>query len=261
MEPTTTLALSIAAHVATITLQRPEVRNAFDDIMVAELTACAHRLASDESVRVVILRGAGKSFCAGADLTWMQRMVGYTEDENRRDARAMAEMFEALDTLPKPLVGVVHGAALGGGTGLAAVCDIVIAADDALFGFTEVKLGILPAVISPYSVAKIGASHARALFLTGERFTAQRAKDIGLVHHVVPAAVLDQQLGVIVQELSSSAPRAVAAAKALIPQVARRPTVESMSLTSAAIAAHRVSPEGQDGLNAFLARRRPGWLP
>lgn len=261
MMPTTTISLSTSAHVATITLQRPDVRNAFNETMIAELTTCARQLADDASVRVVILRGAGKAFCAGADITWMQRMVGYTEDENRRDARAMAEMFEALDTLPKPLVGVVHGAALGGGTGLAAVCDIVIAADDALFGFTEVKLGILPAVISPYSVAKIGVSHSRALFLTGERFTAQRAKDIGLVHHVVPAAVLDQQLGVIVQELSSSAPIAMARAKALIPQVAGRPSVVSMPLTSAAIAAQRVSPEGQDGLTAFLAKRRPGWLP
>lgn len=253
------LSLTVSAHVATITLQRPEVRNAFNAAMIAELTACAHQLRDDAGVRVVILRGAGTSFCAGADINWMQRMVSYTEGENRRDALAMAEMFEALDTLPKPLVGVVHGAALGGGTGLAAVCDIVIAADDALFGFTEVKLGILPAVISPYAVAKIGRSHARALFLTGERFTAQRAKEIGLVHHVVPAAVLDQQLGVIVQELSSSAPGAMARAKAVIPQVAARPPAESMPLTSATIAAQRVSPEGQDGLTAFLAKRRPGW--
>jgi methylglutaconyl-CoA hydratase len=255
----TTITIAKAAHVATITLARPDVRNAFDDTMIAELTASARELGADPAVRVVILRGAGPSFCAGADIAWMQRMVGYSEDENRRDARALAGMFETLDTLPKPLVGVIHGAALGGGTGLAAVCDIVIAADDALFGFTEVKLGILPAVISPYSVAKIGVSHTRALFLTGERFTAQRAREIGLVHHVVPAAVLDQQLGAIVQELSSSAPGAMAAAKALIPRVAAMAPADAMALTSATIAAQRVSPEGQDGLTAFLGKRKPGW--
>lgn len=255
----TTLSLDTAAHVATITLQRPDVRNAFNDTMIAELTACAHQLTDDPTVRIVILRGAGKVFSAGADIAWMQRMVDYSEDENRRDALAMAKMFEALDTLPKPLVGVVHGAAIGGGTGLAAVCDIVIAADDALFGFTEAKLGILPAVISPYCIAKIGLSHARALFLTAERFTAQRARDIGLVHHVVPAAVLDQQLGAIVQELSSSAPGAMRRIKALVPQVAAVTRAEAMPLTSAAIAAQRVSPEGQDGLKAFLRKTAPGW--
>ena len=255
----TTLSIARAAHVATITLQRPDVRNAFNETMIAELTAAAQQLAADASVRIVILRGEGKVFCAGADIGWMQRMVHYTEDENRRDARAMAGMFEALDTMPKPLVGLVQGAALGGGTGLAAVCDVVITADDALFGFTETKLGILPAVISPYAIAKIGVSQARALFLTAERFTAQRARDIGLVHHVVPAAVLDQQLGVVVQELSSSAPAAMARAKALIPDVAGRHPSSVIDLTSAAIAAQRVSAEGQEGLTAFLEKRTPGW--
>ena len=196
-------------------------------------------------------------FCAGADVTWMSKTVHYTEEENLRDATAMSRMFAAIDALPVPVIGRIQGAALGGGAGLAAVCDIVVADEAALFGFTEVKLGILPAVISPFALAKIGRSAARELFLTGARFSAARAKEIGLVHAVVPAAELDAAVDRYVQELLSAGPEAVAAAKALIPNVWGRPLAEAMPITAAAIAARRVSPEGQEGLRAFLEKRKP----
>src|SRR6187399_3235490 len=166
--------------IARVTLNRPEVRNAFNEQLIAELTAWAESVKVTGPARVAVLSGAGKAFCAGADLTWMAKMIAYSREENVRDARAMARMFETLDRLPIPLIGRIHGAALGGGVGLAAVCDIVVAAEDAAFAFTEVKLGILPAVISPYAIAKIGVSAARELFLTGARFSAERAQAIGL---------------------------------------------------------------------------------
>jgi methylglutaconyl-CoA hydratase len=243
-----------------LTLNRPEVRNAFNEDVIAELTHWAARAAADPTLRVVVLAGAGKAFCAGADVAWMAKMRAYTEAENLRDARAMSDMFRALDTLPVPLVGRIHGAALGGGTGLASVCDIVIASADAVFGFTEVRLGILPAVISPFALAKIGVSAARELMLTGARIDAARARAAGLVHAVVPAAGLDAAVDACVAELLAGAPSAIAAIKALIPQVAGRRPEDVADLTSRAIAAQRVSPEGQDGLTAFLDKRAPRWL-
>ncbi len=245
-----------------LTLNRPEVRNAFNEHMIAELTSWAAEArlrAARHALRVVVLGGAGKVFCAGADVAWMSKTVHFTEDENLRDAMAMSRMFAALDELPVPLVGRIQGAALGGGAGLAAVCDIVVADEHAIFGFTEVKLGILPAVISPFALAKIGRSAARELFLTGARFSAARAKEIGLVHAVVPADQLDAAVGRYVQELLAAGPVAVAAAKALIPSVWGRTLEEAMPATARAIAARRVSPEGQEGLRAFLDKRTPSW--
>ena len=245
-----------------LTLNRPDVRNAFNEHVIAELTAWASeaRAAADRhEIRVVVLGGAGKTFSAGADVAWMSKTVAYTEAENVRDATAMSRMFTALDTLPVPLVGRVQGAALGGGAGLAAVCDVVVAAEDALFGFTEVKLGILPAVISPFALAKIGRSAARELFLTGARFPAARAKEIGLVHAVVPAADLDATVAAYVAEVLSAGPEAVAAAKALIPAVWTSAPDAATTITAQAIAARRVSAEGQEGLRAFLDKRKPGW--
>jgi methylglutaconyl-CoA hydratase len=186
-------------------------------------------------------------------------MVSYTHEENVRDAQAMARMFSALDTLPVPLIGRVHGAALGGGAGLASVCDIVVCDDEAIFGFTEVKLGILPAVISPYALAKVGRSAARELFLTGMRFGAQRAKEIGLVHAVVPMPQLDAKVQEYVKEVLSAGPEGVAAAKALIPQVWSRLAPDAMGISAEAIAARRVSAEGQEGMKAFLEKRRANW--
>ena len=244
-------------------LNRPEVRNAFNEQVIAELTAwadAARDSAARKDIRAVVLAGAGKTFCAGADVAWMSKTVDFTEDENLRDAMAMSRMFGALDALPVPVIGRIHGAALGGGAGLAAVCDIVVAEESALFGFTEAKLGILPAVISPFVLSKIGRSAARELFLTGARFTAARAREIGLVHEVVPQRELDAAVERYVRELLTAGPEAIAAAKGLIPQVWGQPFDAAMSLTAAAIAARRVSKEGQEGLKAFLKKRSPSWI-
>ena len=245
--------------IARVTLTRPEVRNAFDDALIEELTSWAESIKPGGSTRVAILAGTGKAFCAGADLTWMSRMIAYTQEENLRDARAAARMYEALDSLPIPLVGRIQGAALGGGAGLAAVCDIAVAADDAVFGFTEAKLGILPAVISPFTVAKIGRSAARELFLTAARFSADRAREIGLVHRVVPVADLDAAVDALTAELLTSAPGAIAGAKGLIAKVAGADPLRVGDLTAETIARHRVSAEGQEGMRAFLEKRRAPW--
>lgn len=243
----------------TITLNRPDVRNAFNEALIADLTAWAIEAEKDGSIRAAVLGGAGKSFCAGADVNWMASTVSYTRDQNLDDARRMRRMFELLDELPFPLIGRVHGAALGGGAGLAAVCDMVVASTDATFGFTEVKLGILPAVISPFALRKIGISAARELFLTGARFSAARAKDIGLVHAVVAEPELDDAVDVFLKEIGTAAPEAVREAKRLIREVAGRVDNEG-EITTAAIAERRVSPEGQEGLTAFLGKRRAGWI-
>jgi methylglutaconyl-CoA hydratase len=242
-----------------LTLNRPDVRNAFNAQLIAELAAWASTLAGDPTVRAVVLAGAGRTFCAGADVAWMAETVTYTEEQNLRDARAMSAMFAAIDALPVPVIGRVHGAALGGGAGLACVCDVVVADENAIFGFTEVKLGIIPAVISPFALAKIGRSAARELFLTGARFSAIRAKEIGLAHAVVPAAEVDSAVDRFVQEFLAAAPGAIAAAKALIPEVWNRGGDEAQAITAKAIAGRRVSAEGQEGLRAFLQKRTPKW--
>jgi len=245
-----------------LTLNRPEVRNAFNEHVIAELTAWAreaHGAADRGELRAVVLAGAGAMFCACADVNWMSKTVRYTEAENVRDAGAMSAMFAALDRLPLALIGRIHGAALGGGAGLAAVCDVIVADEEAIFGFTEVKLGIIPAVISPFALAKIGRSAARELFLTGARFSAARAKEIGLIHAVVPAAELDSAVARYVGEILTAGPAAVATAKALIPQIWDRELTDAMPLTARAIASRRVSSEGQEGLSAFLEKRTPSW--
>jgi len=244
--------------VVRVTLNRPEVRNAFNEEVVAELATWAENI-TWTGARVAVLAGAGKAFCAGADLAWMSRMVSYGTEDNVRDAAAMAAMFNALDGLPIPLIGRVQGAALGGGSGLAAVCDIVVAANDATFGFTEVKLGILPAVISPFVVQKIGVSAARELFLTGARFPSGRARELGLVHAVVPERDLDQAVEGYVRELLTSAPGAIAGAKQLIAAVANKRPCDVAGATAETIARHRISAEGQDGMRAFLEKRKARW--
>jgi methylglutaconyl-CoA hydratase len=245
--------------VVRVTLDRPDVRNAFNEELISELTAWAESVKPSVAERVVVLAGAGRMFCAGADVNWMSRMVGYSDEENVRDARALGRMFAALNSLPVPLIGRIHGAALGGGAGLAAICDIVVAAEDAIFGFTEVKLGILPAVISPYAIAKIGQSAARELFLTGARFSAERAKEVGLVHAVAAESDLDRVIAKYVNDLLTSAPQAVATSKRLIGAVSNRAPDDVLDLTVETIARQRVSPEGQEGLRAFLEKRKPSW--
>jgi methylglutaconyl-CoA hydratase len=255
------LAIERTGAIERLTLNRPDVRNAFNEDVIAELTTWARTAAADRALRVVVLSGAGKVFSAGADANWMAKMVGYSHQENVLDATRMAEMFLALNTIPAAVIGRIHGAALGGGAGLTAICDIAVAEDGALFGFTETKLGILPAVISPYVLPKIGPSAARELFLTGMRFSAARAKEIGLVHAVVTAAELDTVVQHYVDELMSASPTGIAASKALVAQVWGQTPQDAMAITANAIAAQRVSAEGQDGLKAFLEKRKPGWAP
>jgi methylglutaconyl-CoA hydratase len=242
-----------------VVLNRPDVRNAFNAEMIGELTAWAGEFVRQSDARVVVLSGSGKVFCAGADAAWMAKTASYSETENIRDANAASAMFRALDELPVPLIGRIHGAAIGGGAGLSAVCDIAIADDDTVFGFTEVKLGIIPAVISPFVLAKIGRSAARELFLSGARFPAARAYKIGLVHAAVPAADLDDTVSRYVTEIAAGGREAIAAAKALIRDVWGRDPTETAPFTAAALAARRVSAEGQEGLRAFLEKRKPRW--
>lgn len=245
--------------ITRLILERPEVRNAFNDELVERLSAAARDLSQARTTRVAVLQGTGSVFCAGADLTWMSRMVAYSRRENAIDASRLALMYQALDTVPVPLIARVQGAALGGGAGLAAVADIVVSADNAVFGFTEVKLGIVPAVISPYVIRKIGTSAARELFLTGARFSAARAREIGLAHHVVPVTELDQRVDELARELLTSGPAAMAIAKDLIRQVTGELPENVIGLTSETIARQRVSAEGQEGMRAFLEKRKPSW--
>ena len=242
-----------------LVLNRPEVRNAFNDALIDELAHWAARIAADADVRAVVVSGAGPTFCAGADLAWMAKAVTYTDDENRADALRTSRMFGAINTLPVPVIGRVHGAALGGGAGLASVCDIVVSEEHAVFGFTEVKLGIVPAVISPFVMAKIGRSAARELFLTGRRFTAQHALDIGLVHTVVAPEALDATVDGVLREVASAGPQAIAAVKSLIADVWNAAPSDAPALTAAVLAERRASAEGQEGLRAFLEKRKPGW--
>ena len=240
-------------------LNRPEVRNAFNEGMIAELTWWADSVKADASVRAAVVSGAGPTFCAGADLDWMARMAAFSYDQNLDDASEAARLFNALDQLPVPLIGRVHGAALGGGCGLAAICDIVVAAEDAVFGFTEVRLGLIPAVISPFVINKIGRSATRELFLTGERFSARRACDLHLVHSVVPADQLDADVSRFVAALLKGAPGALTAAKRLIAEVGRRGSSDVGTICAEAIADRRASDEGREGVSAFLEKRDPSW--
>jgi methylglutaconyl-CoA hydratase len=246
--------------VLRLTLNRPDVRNAFDEELIAALSAAASQAAEDRTLRAAVLAGAGKTFSAGADIGWMSKAVAYTQRENLRDAEDVVRMLERLDTLPMPVIARVQGAALGGGVGLAAVCDIVIAAEDTTFALSEVRLGILPAVVAPYVVRKIGTSAARELFLTGARFTAARAKEIGLVHEVVPANDLDAAVTRRLSDVLAAGPKAVGLAKALIREIAGANPRDVIGLTTNTLASQRVSDEGQEGLRAFLEKRKPDWI-
>jgi len=252
--------LVVSEGIAHVTLARPEARNAFNAETIEQLHDVFARITATDDVRAVVLAGEGKVFCGGADIGWMRESLELSFDANVADAERMSDMFRTIDNCPKPVIGQIHGAALGGGAGLAAVCDIAIAADDAIFGFTEVKLGIIPAVISPFVLAKIGASHARALFLTGERFDARRAKHIGLVHEVVPAVELGAAVEHCLEELFTAGPAAVRAAKLLIRRVIDNDYDDSRAITARAIAQQRIGTEGQEGLRAFLERRQASFV-
>lgn len=260
MTTTQVLQTELQAGVATIRMNRPEVHNAFDDILIAELTGELSRLDHAQEVRVIVLAANGKSFSAGADLNWMKRMAQYSEAENLRDAVALAGLMRTLHGVHKPTVAKVQGAAFGGGVGLVACCDIAIAANEALFSLSEVRLGMIPSVISPFVVAAIGERSAHRYFLTAERFSAEEAKRIGLVHEVVAADRLDEAVGNIADHLLKGGPKALAAAKKLIADVGRHPLDDSLSEeTARRIAAIRVGAEGREGIAAFLEKRKPDW--
>ncbi|HYD64712.1 enoyl-CoA hydratase/isomerase family protein [Azospirillum sp.] len=253
--------LSVAGGIATVTLNRPERHNVFDDALIAELTALFTRVGEDPAVRAVVLESTGRSFSAGADLGWMKRMAGNDHDANLRDAEALGALMKTIDRCPKPVIGVVQGACYGGGVGLVACCDIAVASDAATFSLSEVKLGILPAVISPYVVAAMGERACRRYFLTAERFSAAEAHRLGLLHEVVPADELHAARDRIIEALWQCGPAAQAAAKDLIFAVARKPTDAAVIRdTAERIAAIRASDEGREGLSAFLEKRKPRWL-
>ncbi len=255
-----TLDIEHADGVLTVTLNRPEVHNAFNDELIAEAIDLFSSIDA-EATRVVVLKGTGKNFCAGADLNWMSRMVSYTRDENVRDSSKLAKMYALINECPVPVVGRIHGAAIGGGVGLVSVCDIAIALEGTQFGLSEVKLGILPAVISPYVIGKIGETHARALFLTGERFDTERALRIGLVHRVVDTVeALDAAVYETVTQLKTSGPEAVRECKKLIAHVASHQLVDAIPYTIEAIATRRTSEEGQEGMKAFLSKGLASWI-
>lgn len=250
--------------VARVTLTRPEVHNAFDASLIADLRAAFAAFAREPATRLraVVLAGAGPSFCAGADITWMRASLSLDREANEHDAMAMAEMFETIDTCPAPVVVRVHGAVLGGGMGLCAVADLVIAESGTRFGFTETRLGVIPAVIAPFVIAKIGESNARALFPTARRFDAVRAQRIGLVHEVVEGeAALDAAVESALADLLAAGPTAARAAKSIVREVRGLPHGSAKWHTARVIATQRRSEEAQEGFRAFLEKRRPAWMP
>ncbi len=254
------LQTQVLQHVATIKLARPELHNAFNEVMIAEITDAFRELSKRDDVRAIVLAGEGKSFSAGGDINWMKKMVGYTFEENVKDANAMADMLRAIRECPKPVIARVQGNAFGGGVGLTAACDIAVALESAVFCLSEVKLGIVPAVISPFVLEKIGPGQMRRYGLTAERFSATEARRIGLVHEVFAIeAQMDEWIAQTCNILKSNGPKALAAAKQIFTEVAGTPWDKVQDRTTRTIAELRASPEGQEGLRAFLEKRSPNW--
>ena len=254
------LNLEIKTGVARVTLNRPELRNAFDDALILELQKAFDQLRDDKTVRVLVLAGNGPAFCAGADLNWMKRMAGYGYDENVADAQALATMLATLDRLPKPTIARVHGPVFAGGTGLVGACDIAVGTPEAKFCLSEAKLGLSPATISPYVIRAMGERLARRYFLTAEIFDAEEAVRIGMLSALVPAAELDNIIENLVKNLLAGGPEAHAKIKALIRDVGRRPVDDALvAETAKRIAEIRVSPEGREGIAAFLEKRKASW--
>ena len=256
-----TLDIQRAGHVARVTLNRPEVRNAFNDGVIAELTATFATLGSDPTLRAIVLGGHGKAFCAGADLNWMQAMAGYDWSQNRADAQALADMLWTVWQCPVPVVGRIHGDCYAGGVGLAAVCDVLVAAEGVHFCLSEAKLGLLPGTISPYVIRAMGEQAARRYFVTAERFSAGQAQAMGFVHELCTAEALDARVDEIVAALVANGPMATRACKRLVQDVAGRPIDEALrGDTARRIADIRASDEGKEGLQSFLGKRPPSWL-
>ncbi|MDD5297020.1 MAG: enoyl-CoA hydratase/isomerase family protein [Rhodocyclaceae bacterium] len=255
-----TLEIEISAGVATVWMNRPEVHNAFDEVLIAELAAAFRQLDVDPAVRVIVLAGRGRSFSAGADLNWMKRAAGYGVEQNLVDARALAHMLRTLAEMGKPSIARVQGAAIGGGLGLAAACDICVASAEASFATSEVRLGLLPAAISPYVIRAMGERQAHRYFLTAERFSAARAREIGLAHEVCAPEELDARVAELAGMLLSGGPQAQAASKELIRAVASHPVDDALAMdTARRIAELRATPEAKEGLSAFLEKRPAAW--
>jgi len=256
------LQLQFDRGIETVTLNRPEVRNAFNDEVIAELTAVFVELSKRDEVRCVVLAGSGPAFCAGADLNWMKRMAGYTRDENIDDAGRLARLLEVIYRCPKPTIARVHGDAYAGGVGLVAVCDMAVAADNAQFCLSEVRLGLIPATISPYVIRAMGPRAAHRWFLTAERFDAAEALRMGLLHEAVPADALDARVAALAQAVANAGPEAVKACKKLLHDVAGHEISAGLvRRTVEGIADIRASDEGREGVQSFLAKRKPNWLP
>lgn len=255
-----TIIFEQAAGVARITLNRPEVHNAFNAVMIGELTEAFDNLTRKDGVRVVVLTGKGRSFCAGADLNWMREIIHYTFEQNLEESRQVAELLQNIYLSPKPTVAVVNGTAIGGGTGLLSACDIALAAEEARFGLSEVKIGLVPAAISPFVVRRIGESRAREYFLTGKRISAHRAREIGLVNEVVPLSGLAAAADEVLKLLLTSGPEAVTNCKELLTRIPGMDPGEVKEYTARMIAELRVSDEGQEGMAAFFEKRKPSWI-
>jgi len=256
-----TLLLSESDNVLTISLNRPNVRNAFNDEVIADLTHLFKELAKSPDLRMVILKGEGDAFSAGADLEWMKKAGQMSMDENRDDALKLARMLELINQMPVPIVGLIHGYCFGGGLGLAAVCDYVLAAKDTLFSFSEVKLGLIPAVIGPFVLRKIGVSMARALFISAERFDAQRAMQIRLVHQVLEnKEKLGEAAAKLTKDILSSSPQAVKAAKKFLQEIPALSYQDQITRAANTLSGLRGSEEAREGLSAFLEKRKPNWI-
>jgi methylglutaconyl-CoA hydratase len=255
-----TLKMTIEGHVATVTLDRPALRNAFNERSIAELTLAFGGLGRSETVRAIVLAASGPAFCAGADLNWMTKMAAYSDADNREDALQLAHMLRAIYLCPKPVVARVQGDCYGGGVGLAAACDIMAVAEEAHFCLSEVKLGLIPATISPYVIKAMGENAARRYFLTAERFSAAEARRLGLAHEVVSSGALDATVAGIVGALVANGPHAVQQAKVLVREIAGQPVSDALlSDTADRIARIRASEQGREGVRAFLEKRRPDW--
>jgi methylglutaconyl-CoA hydratase len=256
-----TLTIAIADKVATVTLNRPDVRNAFNETTISDITLAFDQLGRDESVRAIVLATNGPAFCAGADLNWMKKMAGYSHEENSADAMQLAEMLRTIYLCPKPVVAKVQGDCYAGGMGLVAACDVTVAVEEANFCLSEVKLGLIPATISPYVIKAMGEQAARRYFLTAERFTAQQALRIGFAHEVVAAGELDATVAAIVKALVNNSPNAVQQAKVLVRDVAGLPVTDALLADTAERIAHiRASEQGREGVQSFLEKRKPAWL-
>jgi methylglutaconyl-CoA hydratase len=254
-----TIRLVHGGPVAQVILNRPKIRNAFNDVMIRELRAAYGTLLEDDELRVVVMTGAGSSFCAGADLNWMRKVLAYSYEENYEDSLHLAHLMREIYEFPRPVIGRINGAAIGGGTGLVAVCDIAVAAESAVFSFSEVKIGLVPACISPFVLKRVGERYGREYFLTGERLRAAKALQAGLINKVVPVEELDDVVGDYVETLLTAGPAALATCKRMIRDVGDMPLSQAGPYTAEMIAKLRMGDEGQEGMSAFLQRRRPSW--